>query len=234
MCQVNCTSKRQPAVHSMTVNSTSVQLSGLLPFTEYVVAVSASTNNTKLLTGPPCNTRTKTGVGGIMESGKEFQCISDVHVLCVLVPPAPRKPQLVPNVTQTKSTVVLILPTLNETNGPIRLTMQLSQRRLLVDFSVFAYRFVEVTVVELKPGVLWPENTPLPNTEDSRVANIYVAKEIPSSHGDSQFVVGTGEDHNVTLKPSTIYAFYVQWIAQEQVCSFTLYIYTTNKSVDTI
>ena len=72
-------------------------------------------------------------------------------------------------------------------------------------------------VVELKPGVSWPENTALPDVRDSsgRVANFYVAKEIPSRN--NQFVVGTNEDDNFSLKPNTTYAFYVRWIAEEQV-----------------
>ena len=72
-------------------------------------------------------------------------------------------------------------------------------------------------VVELRSGVSWSENTPMPEVGDGRVASVYMAKEIPSSLGDKQFVVGTNEDNNMPLKPNTTYAFYVRWIAQEQV-----------------
>ena len=74
-------------------------------------------------------------------------------------------------------------------------------------------------VVELKPGASWSENTPLSESayKDTRVANVYKAGEIPSSHGNNKFVVGTNESDNVSLKPNTTYAFYVRWIAQEKV-----------------
>ena len=52
----------------MITNGRSIEVSGLLPFTEYTVVISAFTNNTKLLTGPPCEVETKTAVGGIAES----------------------------------------------------------------------------------------------------------------------------------------------------------------------
>ena len=88
-------------------------------------------------------------------------------------------------------------------------------------------------VVELKPGASWSESTPLFESanKDTRVAKVYKAGEIPSSHVNNQFVVGTNESDNVSLKPNTTYAFYVRWIAQEEVCGLTLYTDATDKSV---
>ena len=67
--QVNYTSEKHPVLYSVTANSSSVQIRGLLPFKKYTVSVSAFTNNTRLLTGSPCSIMTKTTVGGIAESG---------------------------------------------------------------------------------------------------------------------------------------------------------------------
>ena len=78
-------------------------------------------------------------------------------------------------------------------------------------------------VVELKPGASWSENMSLPDGEDSRVTVARVFEASPSSHRARHFVVGTNEDNNVQLKPNTTYAFYIRWIAQEQVCVFVLY-----------
>ena len=118
----------------MTANGRSIEVSGLLPFTEYTVAISAFTNNTKLLTGPPCYIEAKTAVGGIVESAWCCTCTILVTeqpcALCLIVPPAPRKPQIVLNGTRTENTVVLNLPPLNETNGPIRLIVLLSHWHL--------------------------------------------------------------------------------------------------------
>ena len=123
MFQVNYTSEKQPAVASMMFNSNSVQIRGLLPFTVYTVAVGAFTNNTKLLTGPSCYVKTRTAVGGICEKCYRSSVLYHSQPFYASVPPTPKRPQLVLKATRTDNTVVLSLPTLNETNGPIRLTM---------------------------------------------------------------------------------------------------------------
>jgi hypothetical protein len=79
---VNYTSEKQPRTSSLILNSNTlhVQVSGLLPFTDYTISISASTNNTELLTGPPCFIETKTVVGGISKSDTHFSCCK---VLCL-------------------------------------------------------------------------------------------------------------------------------------------------------
>ena len=121
MCQVDFISEKHQTSYSMIVYRRNVQISGLLPFTIYTVAIRAFLNNTKLLTGPSCYVIARTSVGGTY-CVKLYRMFSR-YVFCVLVPPAPRKPQLALKTTQTENTVVLNLPALNETNGPIRLTM---------------------------------------------------------------------------------------------------------------
>ncbi len=81
---------------------------------------------------------------------------------------------------------------------------------------VFDSRVVKIIVLELKPNTDWFENMSLPRADDDRV-HTYTTINLTTDQVKEQVVIGSDNYGYGPLKPNTKYAFYVQWISEDEV-----------------
>ncbi|XP_062511998.1 phosphatidylinositol phosphatase PTPRQ-like isoform X2 [Corticium candelabrum] len=116
-------------------------------------------------------------------------------------PPVPRNLSIASNLTKDYGGKVLItIPGIDNTNGPIDA--------------------VEIIVVELKSGVVWSYDKPLPKNKTDGVVTI-TAFTIPSNKTDQTILTGAKTSKIPMLKAGTSYAFYLRWTVENSTRKLT-------------
>ncbi|XP_062511901.1 receptor-type tyrosine-protein phosphatase epsilon-like [Corticium candelabrum] len=116
-------------------------------------------------------------------------------------PPVPRNLSIASNLTKDYGGKVLItIPGIDNTNGPIDA--------------------VEIIVVELKSGVVWSHDKPLPKNKTDGVVTI-TAFTIPPNKTDQTILTEAKTSKIPMLKAGTSYAFYLRWTVENSTRKLT-------------